>query len=209
MHKELSAEAEIEMRECCIALMHGRYFCGYHESDKDIVHKMSNPDFFEEMKRRLEMVGYNLMYSDVDQTIYVNNQENIHSIRYNIDLFKSKVLLCLLKQYVVELRSADTSNVTYYKWNDLLDDFAEHIKTSADKTKLIDALWFFKDMRIISINAIRKALTDAQASDSIAITIYPSIKYVCNMKALNDVEERLASYVNNPTESRGMTDGTN
>jgi hypothetical protein len=196
MCKELSVEAEIEMRECCIALMHGRYFCGFNESDKDIVRKMSNPEFFEEMKHRLSMVGYDLMYSDIDKTIYVNNQPDISSIRYNIDLLKSRVLLYLLKQYVVEIRSADTSNVTYYKWGDMLEDMSEYIKTNGDKSKIIDALWFFKDMRIISTNLPKKVFMDVNSIDTAAITIYPSIKYVCNLSDLNSIEETLASYTN-------------
>ena len=179
----------------CAELMNGRFICYYKDKDADDYSKINMVENFTEIQKRLDLVGYILMHSETNKTFYVVSKEWIKHRKLKFNKLESTVLLFLIQEYFKGMRSINTGTIVYVKWNDFLKDIEDVFQNNAEKKKVIDALWIFKNAGIINTDQTKKDLAEEDKESRYVIKIYPSVNCILKYEKLQDVEERIAEYI--------------
>jgi hypothetical protein len=195
MVEKLTCDEVVEIKQYSQKLLSGKYFCGYNRLDADDYRKIIMCKYNMALTNALDAIGYDLVIDENRKTIYIKRQENVGSEKSAFDCFATKTVLLLVKKFMSELRKIDTGNTVFYKWNNLISDASAFIKCNSDKKKMINTLWRLKDMGLINVNTTKDKMSEPDADDRVAIEIYPSIMCVCNLKELEEVEEKLSALV--------------
>jgi hypothetical protein len=203
MIEKLTYDEVAEVKRYSQKLLNGKYFCGYNRLDADDYRKMMMCKYNEAISTAMDAIGFDLIVDENKKTIYIRRQESVGWEACILDCFSTKVLLMLIKKFMSELRKIDTGNTVFYKWNNLLADAAPFIKCNSDKRKLINTLWKFKEMGLISPSVTKDKMSEPDTDDRVAIEIYPSVMCICNLKELSDVEEKLSNmaYANQSSDN--------
>ena len=95
------------------------------------------------------------------------------------------------RQFLIGTKKLETNKTVFYKWNELLADFAPFIKKANMKTQLIDSLWNLKDLGLVNVNTTKKDIKKQDVEGEVVIEIFPSISCVCDMDILQELEKKL------------------
>ena len=191
IYEQLTQLEVVEVKELAQKLLNGKYFCGFNKADEDAYRKLMNIKYRMPLETALELVGYDLMVVDLTKTIYVVRQQDVSGPKTNLGLATTKLVYMLKKFFLAEMKKIDTNSVAYYKWNELLSDFAPFMKKSNEKVQLIDSLWVLKEHGFVDVNAPKKDMKKHDADDEVVISIFPAITCICDMDSIQMIEEEL------------------
>ena len=182
-------------KKVCTLLMNGKFICYYDKKDAELYRKINIVEHFCEIEERLDNVGFNLVHSERDKTIYVVSQEEYKHRKYNMTKLESIVLLFLIKRYFQEIKNVGINNVVFIKWNDFLSDIEDFLRSNTEKKKVIDALWVIKNSGVIDVNASKKELFTEDENEYINITIFPSINCILQYDKLQAIVDKIEEYM--------------
>ena len=191
IYEQLTQLEIVEVKELAQKLLNGKYFCGYNKADEDAYRKLMNVKYRIPLETALELIGYDLMVVDLTKTIYIVRQQDVTGPKTNLGLATTKLVYMLKKFFLAEMKKIDTNSVAYYKWNELLNDFAPFMKKSNEKVQLIDSLWVLKEYGFVDVSAPKKDMKKHDADDEVVISIFPSITCICDMGSIQMIEEEL------------------
>lgn len=200
MNETLTQNEVIEVKEYAQKLLNGKYYCGFNMADEDAYRRIMINKIKDTLEESLSMVGYDLMVSDTMKTIYIRRQDDINGPKTNLDLTTTKLLYILKRQFLIGTKKLDSNKTVFYKWNELLSDFAPFMKKSNIKTQLIDSLWIVKDLGLISINTPKKDMKKQDVDGDVIIEIFPAIGCVCDMDAIQKLDVKLNELIANINE---------
>jgi hypothetical protein len=187
----------IEVKEFAQKLLNGKYYCGYNKNDEDDYRRLMMDKIRENLEVSLDMVGYNLIVSEQEKTVYIRRQDDVSGPKTNLDLTTTKLIYVLKRQFLVGVKKLENNRTVFYKWNELLSDFAPFIKKSNMKIQLIDSLWVLKDLGFVNVNTSKKEMRKQDTNGDVVVEIFPSINCICDMDVVKELEEKLNELVNN------------
>lgn len=199
MQGTLTESEVILIKELAQKLLNGHYFCGSNENDEEVYRLMLMNKFKDPLSSALNMVGYDLVFSEQHKTVYVKKQDGVSGPRTNIDLLTTKIIYMFMKQYLIGVKKFETNKNVFYKWTEFLVDFEPFMKKNL-RSQVIDSIWVLKDLGVVNVNTPKKDMKKQDIAESIVIEIYPSINCFCEMTEVQKLEELLCSLVYNKEE---------
>ena len=115
----------------------------------------------------------------------------------NLNLITTQLVYMLKRQFLIGVKKLETNKTVYYKWNELLSDFAPFLKKSNLKTQLIDSLWVLKEYGFLTVNTPKKDMRKQDTNSEVVIEIFPSINCVCDMDIVKELEDKLNELILN------------
>lgn len=197
MQEILNENELIEVKEYAQKLLNGKYICGYNKNDEESYRRILISKIKEQLELSLNMVGYDLLVSEQDRTIYIRRQDDVMGPKTNLNLITTQLVYMLKRQFLIGVKKLETNKTVYYKWNELLSDFAPFLKKSNLKTQLIDSLWALKEYGFLTVNTPKKDMRKQDTNSEVVIEIFPSINCVCDMDIVKELEDKLNELILN------------
>ena len=203
VNKELTENEIIEVKEFAQKLLNGRFYCGYNTNDENAYRRIMMDKIKDGLEASLNMVGYDLMVSDLNKTVYIRKQEGLNGPRVSLDLTTTKLIYVLKRQFLIGTKKLETNKTVFYKWNELLADFAPFIKKANMKTQLIDSLWVLKDLGLVNVNTTKKDIKKQDVDGEVVVEIFPAISCVCDMDVVQELETKLTELIATLKDAEG------
>ena len=197
MQEVLNENESIEVKEYAQKLLNGKHICGYNKNDEELYRRILIPKIKEQLESSLSMVGYDLLVSEQDRTIYIRRQDDVVGPKTNLNLLTTQLVYMLKRQFLIGVKKLETNKTVHYKWNELLSDFAPFLKKSNLKTQLIDSLWVLKEYGFLTVNTPKKDMKKQDTNSDVIIEIFPSINCVCDMDIVKELEDKLNELILN------------